>query len=279
MEETFEHLLDLLNIGIAITILVLAIRIGSAVRLAIHRKSILLFCTAAALFAFYEVLEFLGHYLDSSEEFDLLKETVETAFILILMAGMYMAVRSEKWEIRLLQQRAEMDDLTKLNNIRYFRQMAAQRIEDARERLLPMTLLMIDVDNFKTYNDRFGHEAGNLALQALSETLLTLARSDDLLARYGGEEFILLMTIRESAALSAAERIRTRVAALCAPENDPRLSRQITVSIGMASLTDSSGSLEELIDAADRALYSAKKNGRNCVSVAPIKLTAPIMVS
>jgi diguanylate cyclase (GGDEF)-like protein len=266
MEEIFDEILDLFNLGIAMVIFVMAIRIVISMKLALHRRSTFLFMTAAGLFALQEIASAIPLFFIATEELDLIREIIETAFILCLLGAMYLAFHSEKQEINVLEERAEIDHLTRLKNIGQFRQAAARRIEAARQQSESLTLLMLDIDDFKAYNDRFGHEAGNFALQAVAHTLRAVARSGDLLARYGGEEFVVLMPIRPGDALPAAERFCDRVAELCSPENNPHLSRQVTVSIGMATLKDPVGTLEELIESADRALYCAKKNGKNRVA-------------
>jgi diguanylate cyclase (GGDEF)-like protein len=126
--------------------------------------------------------------------------------------------------------------------------------------------MVIDVDHFKRVNDAYGHLVGDAALQALANVVLVNLRPHDLLARYGGEEFaVMLPATGIEEGKSIAERLRAIVA-----DNDIRyddLEFRITVSIGVAPVRHE-GKLESFFAEADRALYRAKKSGRNCVEVA-----------
>ena len=127
--------------------------------------------------------------------------------------------------------------------------------------------MVLDVDDFKPYNDRYGHEAGDGVLCCVARVLRKSARADDLVARYGGEEFVLLMSSDLEDAVEVADRICQAVERECSPERDASLSRQITVSLGIAPLTEDTQMLELLIGAADREMYRAKRAGKNRISV------------
>ena len=122
--------------------------------------------------------------------------------------------------------------------------------------------MMIDVDSFKSYNDSFGHTAGDLALKMVSSALKDTLRADDVAARFGGEEFAILLprTSGEEAA-AIAERIRSRVEHTAFPH------RPITISVGVASHSNEFDSPKDWITAADMALYEAKGLGRNKVQI------------
>jgi diguanylate cyclase (GGDEF)-like protein len=118
---------------------------------------------------------------------------------------------------------------------------------------------MIDIDHFKTYNDGFGHLAGDEALKAVAQVLRRCTRASDFIARYGGEEFaIIAPDTDEDAAYALGERIRAEVAAIAG------LHRTVTVSLGIAT-SRSKASVSGLLQAADQSLYAAKHAGRNCV--------------
>jgi diguanylate cyclase (GGDEF)-like protein len=166
-------------------------------------------------------------------------------------------------ENRQLEAQATTDPLTGLMNRRALQQhLRVQRALAVRQGL-PLSLLMIDADYFKRYNDRFGHPAGDQALRGMGEALQRAVRESDLVARYGGEEFVAMLPhtgVEE--ATSVAERIRAAIESY-AFEHEP-----ITVSIGVATLPVHAKSPAQLVQAADRALYRAKQDGRNCVRVA-----------
>jgi two-component system cell cycle response regulator len=161
------------------------------------------------------------------------------------------------------------DGLTGLYNYRYFWEMLNQQVGQSRRYGWPLSLLFLDIDNFKTVNDTLGHPQGDLVLKALAEFLASAVRQADLLCRYGGEEFVVLLpqTHAEQAVI-LAERLREGIA--CMPIGLPDQEIHITVSIGVAGLTpDMDGAA--LVKAADIALYHAKHTGKNRVS-GPVEL-------
>ncbi len=158
-----------------------------------------------------------------------------------------------------LQEDSLTDKLTRVGNRAAFDQRLAEEISRSTRYGSPLSLLLIDVDRFKNFNDSFGHQAGDAALQAVANAL-RCTRPSDFLARYGGEEFaVLLPTTGYEGACILAERMRKAVAAATVE------GRQVTVSIGASTLAldGSDGSL--LVAAADKALYAAKQAGRNRV--------------
>lgn len=158
------------------------------------------------------------------------------------------------------EQLSVTDPLTGLLNRRYLEERIAEEIVRSRRHRFSVSLMMLDVDEFKAYNDRFGHPAGDSALQTVGEILKESLRGADVAARYGGEEFaILLPQTALDEALQIAERIRNQV------EKAEFGGRQVTVSIGIASISKEVDSPRDLISAADVALYTAKNRGRNNV--------------
>jgi diguanylate cyclase (GGDEF)-like protein len=157
------------------------------------------------------------------------------------------------------------DGLTKLNNHRYFQDELARAFEESQRYGRPLSLAMIDLDFFKKVNDTYGHAVGDDVLKCAAALFHDSARSTDLVARYGGEEFAVMMPETELAdAALFAEKIRSLVAA--SPFDTQAGAIPATVSIGVASVPHSRIlSPKELIVAADKALYRAKKNGRNQV--------------
>ncbi|MDP2911207.1 MAG: sensor domain-containing diguanylate cyclase [Candidatus Omnitrophota bacterium] len=149
------------------------------------------------------------------------------------------------------------DSLTSLWNHGYFQYLLSEEIKKCSLVKSYFTLLMIDIDNFKMFNDTYGHQAGDSILKEISRIFRDVSRKIDIVARYGGEEFgIILPVTKKEEALILAERIRKAV------EIAPSL-KNITVSIGVASFPENGLKKEDLISKADKALYDAKKLGKN----------------
>ncbi len=173
----------------------------------------------------------------------------------------------------LLAEQSATDALTGLKNRRAFAERLAAEAERSGRYGAPLSLLLLDVDDFKGYNDRFGHPAGDEVLRRVAALLLGATRRADLVARYGGEEFAVLLpdTVLEGALL-LAERCRRAVAAADWPR------RGVTVSVGVAVLSHGGTGGDGLVAAADQALYRAKRGGRDRVAAATAsdaRLSAP----
>lgn len=161
------------------------------------------------------------------------------------------------------QNMAYTDSLTGLFNKRYLDFIFEQNLGKLLGKEASLALLIIDVDYFKNYNDINGHIAGNIALQKISELLLAESRNKDSVVRFGGEEFcILLFDIDKKGALGVAERMRNHMEKEVFYNEEKQPKVQLTISIGLAMYTFEN-TIEELVDKADKALYEAKKTGRN----------------
>lgn len=163
-------------------------------------------------------------------------------------------------------QQAITDPLTSVFNRRHFNEQIQREVARSLRFSRPLSVIMLDIDDFKRYNDTFGHPAGDMVLQAVAAVLKHNLRAMDLVARYGGEEFVVMLPeTGANAALRTAERLRKRIASL--HEERPDLRMAITVSLGVATLPDHAQTVEDLILAADVALYHAKTRGKNCAVV------------
>jgi len=160
------------------------------------------------------------------------------------------------------EQRSITDALTGLRNRGYLEERLLEEISQARRYRSSMCLLMIDVDHFKSYNDSFGHPAGDNVLKLIAHAFRETLRTADVAARYGGEEFAILLphTSSEEAA-AIAERIRQRV------ERTEFAHRNVTISVGVASYSNEFEEPKDWITAADMALYDAKERGRNVIRI------------
>ncbi|MBT8136322.1 MAG: diguanylate cyclase [Gammaproteobacteria bacterium] len=160
------------------------------------------------------------------------------------------------------------DGLTNLYNHRHFQEALTAEVERSKRYQRDVSVLFIDVDHFKTYNDTQGHPAGDEVLRGIAKMLLEHARDTDTVARWGGEEFVLLAPETSvDKASELAERIRAAVAAYPFQGRETQPKGLITVSIGVATL-DPAGSHESIVARADTAVYEAKAAGRNAVRVA-----------
>jgi two-component system cell cycle response regulator len=200
---------------------------------------------------------------------------------------------------RKIEEQAITDGLTGLYNHRYFYDRLQQEMARAQRYHAPVSLLLLDLDDFKRFNDRFGHLAGDEALREVGRVLRSQVRRDvDLAARYGGEEFVVLLPntplagaavvgrrlqralswARSAAAegsaddeaigaIDVAERIRSAVAATAFQTGVAGATEAITVCVGVAGFPEMAGDAQELVGHADAALYEAKQKGKNRVEV------------
>jgi two-component system cell cycle response regulator len=159
-----------------------------------------------------------------------------------------------------LQSLAVTDGLTGLHNHRAFQDYLEEQFQVAMRNKQPLALILMDVDHFKQYNDTYGHQAGDEVLRQVAQILSAHVREGDFVARYGGEEFVIVLPRTElESAVAVAERLREAVQSA-----EWRL-RPVTGSFGVACIRPDMETRQELIEAADQALYQAKKNGRNRV--------------
>ena len=180
-------------------------------------------------------------------------------------------VTAQKMELEKLERLSLLDPLTGLANRRRFDQFLRTEWQRATRHQLPIALMMIDIDHFKNYNDNLGHLQGDQCLIAVSNELGQFAkRSSDIAARLGGEEFVILLADTPlHTSRQIAESVRRTIENL--KIQNPRLG-YLTISIGLAHMTPIIGQPEQdLIAAADKALYEAKQSGRNCVCLAPLQ--------
>lgn len=188
----------------------------------------------------------------------------QTEMLLRVKNELEMELEEQKEREKDLQYQASTDPLTNLLNRRAFFERCAYEIEYAMHHNTELSLLIIDIDNFKMVNDTYGHQTGDHAIIAVAENIAAIIRTTDILARIGGEEFSLLMpmTGRESAH-QLGERIRLNIAEKKIEVEDQVL--QLTVSIGLAVFQKEDPDIQTVFKRSDQALYRAKENGRNRV--------------
>lgn len=186
----------------------------------------------------------------------------------------YRALRESQQQLLeanlVLQRLMNSDGLTGLSNRRHFDEYLDMEWRRALREQSELSLLMIDVDHFKSFNDSFGHVAGDEALRKVAESIrVCCSRATDLAARYGGEEFAMILPgTAAGGARLLAEKVRRTVEALAIHHDMPVPGSVLSVSIGVATLTPKTGLASlVLVDMADQGLYQAKNNGRNQVAM------------
>ena len=168
-----------------------------------------------------------------------------------------------------MKEQANIDMLTGLYNRRFLEDYSRKLFAIARRREQPVGMIMLDLDHFKSFNDVYGHEIGDRILRHFAKTVTASMRETNLAARYGGEEFVVILpdTNAKSCTL-VAERIRKAVMTMVVPSNSEKPLPQLTVSLGVAVFPIHGQTLEEVIQASDKALYESKRMGRNRVTAA-----------
>ncbi len=167
-----------------------------------------------------------------------------------------------------MKQLSITDDLTETYNYRYFIQSLDLELRRAKRYEYPISLMMLDIDHFKIYNDTHGHVAGDRVLKQVAHVIKETVRHTDILARYGGEEFagILIKTNLDDGC-QIAERVRKAVEEFAIDHEKTQPQGRLTVSVGISTLGSKVSSLQGLVKTADEALYEAKRTGRNRVAV------------
>ncbi len=195
-------------------------------------------------------------------------DEVDLSLLDIIGPQVALALERAEWQERAteFQLMSITDPLTGLLNRRYLQERLNEELNRSKRYEYPMSFLMIDIDDFKSYNDHNGHQAGDLALQITARCLKVALRSADVACRYGGEEFcILLPQTPASEAGVIAERMRQRVMDTHYPHGKSQQLGSVSISIGVSSFSQHIDTAERVIAAADRALYHAKGQGKNRV--------------
>lgn len=213
------------------------------------------------------------YWLKRAGDFELIVPAVFffSAVLVLFIGKLAIETAAEIERISYLQHESITDPLIGIYNRRYLDRIIVQEFQRALRYRLPLSFFMLDIDHFKTINDRYGHPAGDQTLINLGQLLSQKVRETDIIARYGGEEIaILAVQTPLSNASILAERLRQAIeSSIVVPaedaENRPAIA--ITVSIGVAALDEQITSPHVLIERADKALYQAKEGGRNRVVV------------
>lgn len=189
--------------------------------------------------------------------------------LLRIVADQVAVALDNAWHHEELQRQAQLDSLTQVLNHGAFLESLHALVETCQRDGTPLSLIMLDVDNFKAYNDRFGHVAGDAALRTTVQAIRSHVKQRDVIGRWGGEEFgVVLVGATKAQARQVADRIRTTLASLRPVDDLGREMPSPTVSQGIATLGEDAADANTLVDVADRALYRAKEAGRDQVRLA-----------
>jgi diguanylate cyclase (GGDEF)-like protein len=249
-------------------------RAAPAPSLRLHSHARRFFLAALGLFVLAETFSLLEVVLDL-EDHDVLfaglltvaHEGFQVGFVGCLGTGAWYMMKAEPEEVQALRRFAEEDSLTSLHNRHYLDVTIQGMAEFSKKHGLPLCCLMMDVDDFKLYNDALGHAEGDVVLTGVADVLRKATRPTDAVVRYGGEEFIVVTICSLEEASVLAERLRAEVETRFATAGEDRRSPAVTVSLGVATLTEDMEGIRRTIEAADKELYRAKRNGKNCVCV------------
>jgi diguanylate cyclase (GGDEF)-like protein len=193
-------------------------------------------------------------------------DEVDLSLLEIIGPQVALALERAEWQERAteFQLMSITDSLTGLPNRRYLEERLAEELNRSKRYDYPMSFLMIDIDDFKAYNDTNGHQAGDVALQITAHCLKGALRAVDIASRYGGEEFCILLP--QTGMVEAgviADRIRQRVSTTEFPHGKAQPLGRVTISVGVSTFTKNIDTSENIIAAADRALYQAKSQGKD----------------
>ncbi len=196
-------------------------------------------------------------------------DEVDLTLLEIVAPQVALALERADWQEKANQFRlmSITDPLTGLLNRRYLEERLAEEVNRSKRYEQPLSFLMIDIDDFKVYNDRNGHQAGDLALQMTAQELKATLRSADVASRYGGEEFSVLLpqtSLQEAGVI--AERMREKIEKAPIPHSKTQPLSAVTISIGVSTFNSVVNDAEQIIWAADRALYEAKGKGKNNIA-------------
>jgi diguanylate cyclase (GGDEF)-like protein len=256
-------------VQISLWVLLIALMSGASASISVVLKYYLAYCAPIMLFSLYV------QYVDKS--YYLMAIFFFYALLLSMTARNFRKQNNFiiEQQIKLidannkLEALATKDALTNLPNRRAFENLFRNEWDKHLRSKKHLSLMMLDVDYFKNYNDHYGHSKGDECLRSIANIIQkSLLRPSDVAARYGGEEFIIILpeTSKEGA-LEVAERIHYNLKVMNIPHEFPRPDSRLTVSIGIATLIPESGKNSKVLQLlADRELYKAKANGRNCTS-------------
>jgi diguanylate cyclase (GGDEF)-like protein len=266
LQNILELAFSVLNAAVGIVVIVLGLRVTSRLTLSTHRRALWICFGAVALIVVSNMARVWADFSRISTFKDVGGAVAELVAVCSVGWAVRLLDRAEREEVSSLRREANIDELTGLGNRSFFHRAAKRRMELYERNALPLACAVVDVDDFKFYNDNYGHEGGDAVLGCLALVLGECTRADDLVARYGGDEFVMLLGGSVEDAIEVAERVREKLEMECSAQGEVSSGGPPTISVGVASLGEDTATLQQLIRAADEELYRAKSEGKNRVA-------------
>jgi len=261
--EAIETFVKFASLVVALVALYFAVRILPSIGKDVRRRSWLFLSLAAIAFGLSMAISVLTDV--ALPQLGEIYEVMEFLFVIFMAIGFYYLYTTEHRETIKLKHQSTTDDLTSLFTHGFFQTYLVNKVSNLRSDGNELTVLFADIDDFKQYNDKFGHQEGDYVLQKVAQVITQEARGEDLASRYGGEEFTLILGCDFETASAVAERLRTMIAERCSILADPQIKRDVTVSIGIASYGHDATEADKLVKIADSRMYMAKSRGKNQV--------------
>ncbi|MDO8736191.1 MAG: GGDEF domain-containing protein [Thermoleophilia bacterium] len=269
-EEMLGAVLEFSSLILALIAFYFAIRILPSIGRDVRKRSWLFLSLAAISFGIAMLLSVMNDL--GIAHVEAIYETTEFIFILLFAIGFYYMFTSEHRETLKLRRQSTTDDLTSLYTHGFFQTYLVNKVSNLKSDGTNLTVLFLDIDDFKQYNDQFGHQEGDYVLQKVAQTITQEARGEDIASRYGGEEFTLILGCDYNTACRVAERLRSSIEERCSTFADPNVKRSVTVSIGLSSFGIDAEAGDKLVKIADARMYEAKRRGKNQVYTGDVDL-------
>ncbi len=262
--------LEFFNLVVAMVAFYFAVRILPSISRDVRKRSWLFLSLAAISFGIAEMIGVLREV--GSIGIGGLYEVTEAIFVILFAIGFYHLYTTEHTETLKLKRQSTTDDLTSLYTHGFFQTYLVNKVSNLRTDGNNLTVLFLDIDDFKQYNDQFGHQEGDYILQKVAQTITQEARGEDIASRYGDEEFTLILGCDFDTACRVAERLRSSVEERCSTFADSNVKRSITVSVGLATFGTDAEAGDKLVKIADARMYEAKRRGKNQVYSGDVNL-------
>lgn len=266
VSSQIEYFFEIINQVLGWTTLVIGFLFLRHLRFKFQKLGLRIYLIGAGLFVLSEMIatfQFFSHEKEIIPQWviEIVSQTIFSAFIASLGVAFYFLARTNQLELRELKVKIDTDKLTGLSTTKYLLDAGKLLFESSVQDNSVLSLMLINLDNFNSYKDTFGHDEGNVALQTVAKVLSDCARKEDVLARYGDEEFMMIIKADKIQAAAISKRIRDVVVEQCVPANHSQLKRELTISVGVSTRQDESD-INELIKKADMALSGSRSDGK-----------------